>query len=67
MEQSLADLRGAKSGQTEALQLKDVYRKKCEAYLRQRKDIEEQINDGGELLILLLGYFIMEKCPLNLF
>ena len=46
MEQTVSDLRSAKSGQNEAIQLKDVYRKKCEAYLRQRKDIEEQINDG---------------------
>ena len=42
----MSELRSAKISQNEAGQLKDVYRKKCEAYLRQRKDIEEQINEG---------------------
>ena len=43
----MSELRSAKISQNEAGQLKDVYRKKCEAYLRQRKDIEEQINEGA--------------------
>ena len=46
LEQTVSELRSAKISQNEAGQLKDVYRKKCEAYLRQRKDIEEQINEG---------------------
>ena len=46
LEQTVSELRSAKMGQNEAGQLKDVYRKKCEAYLRQRKDIEEHLNEG---------------------
>ena len=42
----MSELRSAKISHNEAGQLKDVYRKKCEAYLRQRKDIEEQISAG---------------------
>ena len=54
LEQTVSELRSAKISQNEAGQLKDVYRKKCEAYLRQRKDIEEQINEG-QFLVMVFG------------
>ncbi|KAL5255608.1 hypothetical protein ACHWQZ_G010994 [Mnemiopsis leidyi] len=61
LEQTVSELRSAKISQNEAGQLKDVYRKKCEAYLRQRKDIEEQINEGS-----LEGVVRVMKEPLTL-
>ena len=39
-EQAYNEVRSSKQALIEASQLKDIYRRKCEAYMRQRKDSE---------------------------